>query len=149
MYRQEEISFFSDHHLPSVAQRAAILSRAWHSWSQMVKEDICATMARDFGVDSGLLCQVKFRYTVLAAAAENWRKVPLEKHLNTYVPAEERIRGIHYDKNGMAKGWFPEPRWYRWDEFNTDNETPQEILRNYCSHNEYCGDYDSDNDDEK
>jgi hypothetical protein len=72
------------------------------------------------------------------------QRIPLEKHFNTYIPDGERIRGIHYDRFGIAKGWFPEPRWYGWDEFNTDNETPFEILHHYARYDEYEGDYDSD-----
>lgn len=63
--------------------------------------------------------------------------LPLERHLDTYVPTNERINGIYYDMFGMAKGWYNNantrivPK--AWSQYKESYLTPLEILQQYAS----------------
>lgn len=65
------------------------------------------------------------------------RILPLEKHLDTYVPMNERINGIYYDTFGMANGWYHiastnlSPK--SWNQYKEPYLTPLEILQRYAS----------------
>lgn len=77
--------------------------------------------------------------------------MPLEKHLENWVPIDERISGIFYDCHGVAKGWYPSPirpaseyhygwghdengiNYYEWEQGTLDNATPLQIIQLYAS----------------
>tara|TARA_B100001059_G_C17808915_1_gene570978 strand:- start:266 stop:820 length:555 start_codon:yes stop_codon:yes gene_type:complete len=77
--------------------------------------------------------------------------MPLEKHLEKWVPMDERISGIFYDCHGVANGWYPTPlrpaseyhygwgydengiNYYEWEQGTQDNATPLQIIQLYAS----------------
>jgi hypothetical protein len=77
--------------------------------------------------------------------------MPLQDHLYLHVPSYERIRGIYYNSNGVADGWYPlgdRPssdfyygggqdgngrNYYKWGQYTRDDGTALEILQEYAS----------------